>query len=238
MPKCAFCSPRHKLRPGHPVSTSLNPSLAAGGDRPRMPWCDWGFGTHRDMPRSSLRRTASAALQPRRHPQWPQPSSGSAAARWHRRCGLMHVLPNIGQSQRRNQVLAARSPALFTAPTRAAPCDWLSPGCHFPPSRLPVTHHLPNPAQAELPRGQPRAKFQRSPPLVRSCCREAAHNGEGKLWFCRRSAPLRPPSWPSFWPPPRLLQATPHTCKRFHSMRVAVGLPPKCVGSAPLAPRA
>ena len=42
----------------------------------------------------------------------------------------MHVLPNIGQSQRRNQVLAARSPALFTAPTRAAPCDWLSPGCH------------------------------------------------------------------------------------------------------------
>ena len=86
-------------------STSFNPSLAAGGDRPRMPWCDWGFGTHRDMPRSSLRRARPhrspagsqpvQPAQPSSHPQWPGPRSGSAAAGWHRRrrahaCAAQH----------------------------------------------------------------------------------------------------------------------------------------------------
>lgn len=92
-----------------------------------------------------------------------------------------------------------------------------------------MTHHLPNQAQAELPRRPAQSQVPVLTTTGALVCREAAHNVRGKLRFCRRSAPrCGPQHGRPLWPPldfssakqPRLKPGHTHAGKQFHSMRV------------------
>ena len=92
-----------------------------------------------------------------------------------------------------------------------------------------MTHHLPNQAQAELPRRPAQSQVPVLTTTGALVCREAAHNVRGKLRFCRRSAPrCGPQHGRPLWPPldfssakqARLEPGHTHAGKQFHSMRV------------------
>jgi hypothetical protein len=111
MPKPA--APWRRLRGAQPLSTTLNERRCS---RAGMAWCDWGVGTHRELPRQgrhgdrhvahlpSPQALSQAAWYPSLSPgrgeggqgprapsQWPRPRGGRAAAGWHSRCESMRA---------------------------------------------------------------------------------------------------------------------------------------------------
>lgn len=140
MPKCAFCSPRRKLQPAQPVSTRLwrRAGIAHG--------CHGVIGDSEHTATCPDRHSRHFAVLARIGPQ-PVPSQRASAERalilsgrsQERECcrwmaqataGPCMCCPALASRSAGTRCLLQGPLQLFTAPTRAAARDWLSPGCH------------------------------------------------------------------------------------------------------------